>query len=523
MLTAVVIIQYLKMFVKSFFQKKIKIFQRVFFMKKHINFNGDNLRLKQLLKKIEIDICDIIYDHKINDITDISKETVKNDIYVAIKGHKKDGHQFIKQAILNGAKTIIYESDIPIDIGNINYIKVSSTKKIYAKILDCFYEKIKENVIVVGITGTNGKTSTSTLITSFLEYNNKKCCLIGTNGIMINQEKISINNTTPRIKTIYDMFIKMKKLKIKYLIMEATSISLKELRLEGIMFDYVFMTNFASDHLDYHSSLDDYFYSKMRLLSQLKPNGKIILNVDDAKYKLVLEMSKNEIINYGIKEKCVFQATNIKIVDDLWRFNVQYDSHITTFSTKLIGHFNIYNILATLALIEDLGFSSYDMVSFLQVFTHLDGRMEIVRKNDRMYVIDYAHTYESVKSSLEALKYYNQDIILVIGCGGDRDKTKRGLIADVSCKYANHVIFTSDNPRFEDEEAIILDMIENLNYNNYEIETNRLLAIKKAVLKANKKDIVAILGKGCEEYQIKNNIKYPFNDKDILLNSLRGD
>ena len=163
------------------------------------------------------------------------------------------------------------------------------------------------------------------------------------------------------------------------------------------------------------------------------------------------------------------------------------------------------------------------MVSFLQVFTHLDGRMEIVRKNDRMYVIDYAHTYESVKSSLEALKYYNQDIILVIGCGGDRDKTKRGLIADVSCKYANHVIFTSDNPRFEDEEAIILDMIENLNYNNYEIETNRLLAIKKAVLKANKKDIVAILGKGCEEYQIKNNIKYPFNDKDILLNSLRGD
>ncbi len=437
-----------------------------------------------------------------------SKEINEGDTFIAIKELNGDGHKYVMDAIKRGASTVIVEDG---DY-SVNTIKVKNTKKYLEEYLENnYYDKIKQ-LKLMGVTGTNGKTTTSYLIYQALNKLNIKCAYIGTIGFYTDEIK-QLKNTTPNLYELYNMLLECVNKGYTYVVMEVSSQGISMGRVNTLIFDYVVFTNLTQDHLDYHHTMIDYVMEKQKLF-KMTNNSFAIINSDD-KYKDYFILD-NKNITYG-KSSSDYVISDIKSSLTGTTFNLNNE----IYKTKLIGEYNVYNLVIVIILLKLLNVDNINKV--IEELTTPPGRMDIIRYNDNNIVVDYAHTPDAVEKIIkEVSKIEHNRIITLVGCGGNRDKTKRPIMGDIATKYSDYVIFTSDNPRFEKPKKILKDITCKLDKNNYKIIVNRKKAIKKAIQMLEKNDILLLLGKGHEEYQVIKDKKLPFSDKKIVLNCIRG-
>lgn len=428
-------------------------------------------------------------------LKDNSKKINKGDTFIAIG----EGHNYIDEAIKNGATTIIAEYGEY----KVKTVLVPNTKKYLIEYLDNKYKKDSKKII--GVTGTNGKTTTSFLLYQALNKVST-CTYIGTIGLYSNNKKIKdLDNTTPGLIELYDYVYNNES---EYVVMEVSSHALDQDRIGNIEYDYIIYTNITQDHLDYHKTMENYFNAKLKLINHIKHNGKIILNYDDnylktIKHTNIIKISKD------------INIKNINIKDNYQEFTFNENKY----KTYLLGEHNIYNTIPSIIILESLNIK--DVNKIIETLEPPKGRMEIINDDTNKIIIDYAHTPDAVKQIINTVKTFSKGkIYVIIGCGGNRDKTKRPIMAKIATDLADYAIFTSDNPRNEEPIEIINDMIKNLDNSNYEIELNREKAIIKGIQKLNINDILMILGKGHETYQIINNNKVHFDDKEIVIKNI---
>ena len=443
-------------------------------------------------------------------IKDDSRKIKKGDTFIAID----DGKKYIEDAIEKGAKKIINDENIY----DVDTLLVNDTRQYLADYLENKFKSKLNKITLIGVTGTNGKTTTSYLIYQLFNLFNIRCAYIGTIGFYINDEVKNTNNTTPDLITLYEMFEECIKKEIKVIVMEVSSHALKLNRVLGLQFDYGIFTNLTHDHLDFHNNLEDYKNSKRRLFNMLKNNKYAIINSDDANYKDFI-LNKNHNITYGLFSEYKISDYDLKI--DKTNFNLIHKGKKYDVTLNLPCIYNIYNYLAALIVLNKYGFSIPKIIEKTNILTAPPGRLELIYSKEKYVFIDYAHTPDALLNVLKNVqKFKKQKIITIIGCGGNRDKLKRPIMGEIATKNSDFVIFTSDNPRSEDEKDIIKDITYNLETTNYKIIYNREFAIKEAVEMLNNDDILLILGKGHEKYQIIKNKKIHFDDKEIALKYL---
>ena len=434
-----------------------------------------------------------------------SRMVVPGDTFIALKGVKSNGEDYIEDAIKRGATKIICER------GNYNVdtIIVNDTNE-YLKdyLYDNYYDKIK-NLKLIGMTGTNGKTTTCFLIYQALNKIDIKCAYIGTIGFYIDGNKRVLKNTTPNLYELYNMLIECKEKDIEYVVMEVSSQGLDMGRVDTLEFSYAIFSNLTQDHLDYHKTMDSYALAKQKLFRHTK---YAIVNNDD-KYKDYF-LIDNENITYGKEGN--YKISNIKCSLDGSTFKINDEEYFT----KLIGEYNVYNMSVVIVLLKLLNVSNIKDV--IKDLNSPDGRMDIVKYKDNNIVIDYAHTPDAIEKIIKEVSKINHNrIITIVGCGGNRDKTKRSIMGDIATKYSDYVIFTSDNPRYEKPKKIVKDIICKLDKHNYKVIIKREKAIKKGIQLLSNNDILLLLGKGHEDYQIIKDKVIPFSDKKIVLKYIR--
>lgn len=456
----------------------------------------------------------VLFNHQINKLSVDSRNVRNNDIYYAINGEKVNGNDYIEEAIYNGAKTIVYQGKINKKHNLINYIKVNDVRKQLANDAKIFYRNISKKIKLVGVTGTNGKTTTTTLTYKYLRHIGYGACLIGSNGVYINEIHYVINNTTPSIIEIYEALTRAYQDNIKIAIMEVSSHAIKMLRIYGLSFYAVLLTNVTQDHLDYHKTFLDYLYTKSMLLA--RQNKNVIINHDIKYFEFLNSIS-------GCVPKTFGKNSNDykigKIIEKIEGTNFELTMHdkIYKVETKMLAKFNVYNIVGMIALIDSLNLFNDKIFEFLKKKISIDGRMESVEYNNRIAIVDFAHTPDGVEKILTFLNNVKEmNIITVIGCGGNRDKLKRPIMGKLVTELSDFVIFTTDNPRDEKEEDIINDIILGCKKKNYSVVVDRKEAIHIALDIARCGDIVVILGKGNEDYMIKGNEKIHFNDLEEI-------
>ncbi len=479
---------------------------------------GESMKVSKVMKKVCNDMV-VINNHNVTDINIDSSKVYANNVFIAMIGSNTDGHIYIDNAIKNGAKTVIYQNDIENFAENINYIKVDSTKKALAIICKNFYKDLSSKMTLIGVTGTNGKTTTTTLVHDFYGFMGIRSTLIGTEGVFINEVKYNTLNTTPDVLTIYEILRKSYNIGIRKVIMEVSSIAVKELRIYGLEFKIIGYTNLTHDHLDYHKSFTDYLYSKARFLASFSnKKTKFILNKDDKYFNIMNEMSGINTYTYSHTNKSDYEILNIDYHDfDSMDFVLSVKGKYTNIHTKFIGLFNAYNITLFIAITLNLKFKMRDIKRFIKYMRYVPGRLERVKIGNKNFIIDYAHTPSGVEEVLNNVALFTSSKILtIIGCGGNRDTEKRPIIGEIVTRLSDYVILTNDNPRYEDELEIIDDIVSGITNTNYEIILDRKEAIKKAAIEYGNTHIILILGKGNENYQIINNKHYEFNDKNIV-------
>lgn len=442
-----------------------------------------------------LSLKDVIYNHDITYITDSSNDVINNSIFVAIKGHTNDGHDSIDIAIKNGAKTIILENKVN-EVYGINYIYTYNSKALLARFLKVYYGYIFKKIKIIGVIGTNGKTTTSTLIHNYLDFCKRKSLLIGSGGAKALNYFNKHLNTTPGIVELYSYFNYAYNNKIEYIVMEVSSIGVSELRVFDVSFNCLIFTNFYEDHLDYHKSIDDYFYNKMIPFYKLTKNDYAIINFDDDKYKDILKNINSRIIGYSCNRKSDIVAKNIISNENGLEFSVD----TLVIKSNLIGEFNIYNILPLFAITKIFKLNKFNIALFLRNYKQVDGRMNIININNNKVIIDYAHTESAVYNVIkEAFKITKNNLYVVIGCGGNRQRDKRYKIGKLLDSFDCNIILTSDNPRFENPMDIINDIKSGIN-KDVKILPDRKEAIVHSLKLLKNNDTLLILGKGTEDY-----------------------
>jgi len=461
----------------------------------------------------------------INGLAINSKLAKEGYLFFCLSGTHCKGVDFINEACSNGAKAVILHEDIKVK-SPIVIIRVKDVIRCLASLTAEFYDYPSDRLNMTAVTGTNGKTTITFAIESILQAFKKKAGVIGTLNYRFGNNVFIGQNTTPDIITINELLKQMLGEKIKFLAMEVSSHALAQRRIEGLKFNQAIFSNLSQDHFDYHKTKRNYFLAKTILFKDyLKTGGSAIVNTDDAHGRklagLIKKKRKNKIkvITYGIKNKADITARHICFDCNGSRFLVEGLKHKFGVETNLIGVFNVYNALASIAASLILGIPPIYIVKGLKnVF--VPGRLEkiVCRQKDISIFVDYAHTEDGLKNvllSLNELKGYGK-LIVVFGCGGDRDKGKRPLMGKVASELADFTIITSDNPRFEDPESIISDIKKGISRENYICITDRKDAIKKAIDMARAGDIVLVAGKGHEDYQIIKDNKFAFNDRLVV-------
>ena len=439
-------------------------------------------------------------------IKDDSRKILKGDIFVALK-KENDGHDYVEDAIKAGASEVVVEHGLY----SVKTTIVNDTHEYLVNYLkEHYYDEIKD-LKLIGMTGTNGKTTTCFLIYQALNSLNIKTAYIGTIGFYIDSKVRDLPNTTPDICDIYEMLLECKKQNCKYVVMETSSHALDMDRLKGLSFDIGIFSNLTIDHMDYHKTIENYALAKQKLFKMVKYLS--IVN-SDSEYKDYFITSNTT--TYGIN------SGDYKVSD--YKISMSGNEFVLNdvlYKSKLIGKHNIYNTLIVIVLLEYLGYDSDVVKNVISNLSAPRGRMEMIKKDNNLIIIDYAHTPDAVANIINScIELKPNNIITIVGCGGNRDKGKRPIMANIACSLSNYVIMTSDNPRDEDPRDIINDMIHNLDKTNYGIITNRKKAIIKGIQKLKNNDILLVLGKGHETYQIIKGKKYDFDDKLIVLENI---
>ena len=463
-------------------------------------------------------------DIEINGIDSNSKNIKPGYMFIAISGFSSDGHDFIKNAIDNGASVIVAENTDKVKKANIpddiTLIISENTRKFLALSSCNFYNNPSKKFKLIGITGTKGKTTTTFMIKEILEKAGKKVGLIGTVATYINGNKIGDSDrTTPESLELQKLFNKMVEEKVEYVVMEVSSQSLKLHRVDGCEFDLVAFTNFSEDHISEkeHPDMQDYFQSKLKLFNMCKTG---FVNIDDLQGNKIPKMfPENDITGYGIDNSGTFLAKDITITNSYVDFKVKITDRNERVKVDIPGRFTVYNALCAICICKKLGIDAENIKTALEKIK-VPGRSEMVEnKLEIPIMIDYAHSPESLENILRAVKSYTRGrVISVFGCGGDRDTRKRPLMGEISGKIADYTIITSDNPRTEKPEEIVKQIEKGITKTKgkYEVIVDRKKAIEKAIKMANKNDIIVLAGKGHEPYQEINGVKHPFDERIIV-------
>ena len=442
-----------------------------------------------------------------------SKLVQKGQIFVAIKGNTVDGHEFILEAINNGASKVIGEKDLKLDIP---YEKVNDTKEYLKDHLVNEYSNLINKLKIIGVTGTNGKTTTCYLTYQMLNKLGVSAAYLGTIGFYYKDIKKELNNTTPDILTLYKYLLELVDNNIEYLVMEVSSHALSFERIAGLKFICGAFTNLTEDHLDYHKTMENYLNEKLKIINYLKDNAIMILNSDDISSNKFMEKFKNY-KTYGLNGD--YKIDNYNIMPDHTDLEFSYNNKEYKVTTNLTSKFNIYNYLTCIGILNNIGFNIEDIINITKDVYPPKGRCETYKVGVGYAVVDYAHTPDAVEKVIEAYNELKQNrIITIIGCGGDRDPIKRPIMGNIATKKSDYVIFTNDNPRTEDPQKIMNDIVKDNHSNNYEIIYDRKDAITKGIQMMEKNDILLVLGKGHEDYQIIGREKIHFDDAEIIKN-----
>ncbi|MCR5223820.1 MAG: UDP-N-acetylmuramoyl-L-alanyl-D-glutamate--2,6-diaminopimelate ligase [Bacilli bacterium] len=441
-----------------------------------------------------------------------SRKIKEGQIYVAIKGHTVDGHDFINQAILKGAKAVVVERDVDV---NVPVIKVNNTQEYLTEQIVKNYSNQINDLNIIGVTGTNGKTTTCYLTYQMLNDLGVKTAYIGTIGFYCGDNKIELPNTTPDILSLYKLLLEAKEEGCTHVVMEVSSHALDQERIKGLKFVSAAFTNLTQDHLDYHKTMDNYLEAKLKIMDYIIPNGNMIVNADDPASKRFIKDGINTItLGYKENSNVTIKHAEYNPIQTNIDFSDDDDRHITN---NLTSKFNIYNYMTAYTILRSLGVSFEDIERITKDIKAPTGRCEIIATNQGYAVVDYAHTPDAVEkiiSSMEELK--KNKIITLVGCGGDRDPIKRPIMGDIACRNSDYVIFTSDNPRTEDPLKILDDITHDLKYTNYEVIPDRTKAIRHGIELLEPEDILLVLGKGHENYQIIGHEKIHLDDHEII-------
>lgn len=474
--------------------------------------------IKDILYKVAIEKVTGSTELVINNLVFDSREASLNDAYVAIRGTHADGHDYIQQAAYAGALLIVCEEMPEQIINGITYVQVKGSKEALAIIAANYYENPSRSLQLVGVTGTNGKTTISTLLYQLYLQAGYKAGLISTIEIKVNKTSYPTELTTPDPIVINKYLAKMVNEGVQYCFMEVSSHGIAQKRMAGLQFAGALFTNLSHDHLDYHQTFAAYRDTKKEFFDTLSDNAFALTNLDDKNGAFMLQNTKAVKHTYALKTAADFKA---KILENHFEgLQIRIDENEVW--SKLVGSFNAYNLLAIYATAILLQMEKVEALKHISLLTSVEGRFQyFISEKDCVVIVDYAHTpdaLENVLHTIADIRTGNEEVFTVVGCGGDRDPTKRPLMAKIAAENSNKVILTSDNPRTEDPAEIIKEMEEGVpaeKYARVSTNTDRKQAIKSALQMAKPKDIILIAGKGHEKYQEINGHKYPFDDMAI--------
>ena len=477
--------------------------------------NGGDMNLENLIKNLEakvigetnLDILDITYN---------SKKVKKGSLFVCLCGENSDGHDFAKDAERNGAAAILCEKQVQV---NIPQIIVSSTRKALSKVFSCFYDNPQNKLKIIGLTGTNGKTTTSFLIKSILEESGKKVGLIGTQGAFIGKQFFQTGLTTPDPQLLFKFLKQMVDFGVEYVVMEVSAHALALDKTEGIVFEVGVLTNLTQDHLDFFKTMENYKRAKFKLFEGNKIKSAV-LNFDDEFGRKLAETITVPFLSYSLNNPSDVFAAKIGNKNGKNKFIVNILDNVFDVESNLIGEFNIYNSLAAASVAAMLGCSTKQIKNGLEKLFGVEGRLNRFNlSNGVVAFIDFAHTPDGIEQALNAIRELKfKQIITVFGCSGNRDKDKRHKMGQIAEKLSDYVVLTTDNPRFENPELILDDIEIGMEKTAHTRFVSREQAIEFALTLAKKGDCVAILGKGAETYQDINGVNVPYSDFEVVKN-----
>jgi len=476
--------------------------------------------LQEIIYKVNIRSVHGNLNATVNDLQVDSRKVNKGSVFIAVKGVSADGHQFIDLAIEKGAIAIVCEV-LPDELNNeIIYVQVENSAAAAGFMAHNFYDQPSEKLKLVGVTGTNGKTTVATLLYKLFTSLGYKSGLLSTVQNEIGDTVIPATHTTPDAINLNALLKQMVDAGCTHAFMETSSHAIHQNRIAGLQYTGAIFTNITHDHLDYHKTFDEYIRVKKSFFDSLSSSAFAISNADDKRGKIMLQNTNAKKYLYSLQTMAEFKGRILE--NNLTGLIMTINEQEVHF--RLIGEFNAYNLLAVYGAAICLGEDKHEVLRCLSVLTGAEGRFDymVSVKEKIIGIVDYAHTPDAlinVLTTIQKLRKGDEQIITVVGCGGDRDKTKRPIMGEVACKYSNKAIFTSDNPRSENPEQILKEMETGLSVaskRKYISMSDRKEAIKTAVSLAMPQDIVLIAGKGHEKYQEIKGVKYPFDDKEIL-------
>ena len=462
-------------------------------------------------------------NRKISNIAHDSRKVKKGTLFIAIQGENNDGHDFIFEAIKRGASAIVANGRAPIT-DKVPIIQVSNPRRVMSKIAANFFEHPSKDINIIGITGTNGKTTTTQIIDHILKNNNCTSSSLGTLGFNSPTGIISTGYTTPESIELQQILKIVKNGGIDFVPMEVSSHAISMNRVDDLDINIGIFTNLGIDHLDFHKNEENYFNTKLKLFKNLKKDSIAIINSDDKYASKIIESINCKYYTYGFNKKSDLSVIDYKLMIDSSTAIIKYKKKNYNLKTHLIGKFNLHNIMASILCCVNTGINMENIIDSIKPFKNVSGRLEkyAILNKKSIALIDYAHSPDAFEKVFKAVNEFKKDkkIVTIFGCGGNRDKRKRSMMGKIAEKFSNYIYLTNDNPRNENPEQIINDIKRGIsNYDRTKIIYDRKKAIEIALGKANN-SIILILGKGPEEYQIINDEKIPHSDIDIVKNYL---